>query len=109
QAPLPISAGSTDSGLTSLSCLPSGDCTAAGYFTSAGETRPLIERLLRGRWRAHLYSGRYAARLTFDRVVCPKVALCIAAGTKSGGGLGPHPAVSVERSGRWTSSLLALP
>lgn len=113
-APLPVDAAPTGDSLTSLSCVQSGGCTAAGsYGTNDGHSRALLETLASGIWSAGTAplpaSASAAAQLVnLGSLACPASGACTAVGTYTDQGL--TRGVLFDQSGSsWSASVAPLP
>jgi hypothetical protein len=115
KVPLPADAASDpNASLTSVSCLPAGDCTAIGDYTdSANQQQGVLLTEISGSWTAMKaplpadaasYPGVY-----IDSVSCASVGNCTAIGFYTDSADGQQGLLLTQTSGSWTAVKAPLP
>jgi serine/threonine protein kinase len=118
-APLPADAGTERhfALLSGISCPATGNCVAAGYYTTGGgQRRYLAETLSGGTWTAAApplpadARGSQMNRYTFlDSVACQAVGRCVAVGAYQAGSGGIHGAIDTLSDRTWTAAAAPVP
>jgi hypothetical protein len=102
---------SSDGSLSAVSCSAVVSCVAVGNVTTTGGTAPLVETLVRSKWKANTLpapsGGSFPAPFPWN-VSCA-VSECTALGAYLSGGGEGGLVVEILSGGTWTPSVLPLP